>query len=329
MTAAALGRTLARLLTPRAALTCLGASAIPAIARVGREPPTPCPPAAAPLWLWCAGRAVAAAALTRALGEAALADAIALGLVEVDGAIARPRLRLAPVGVGLVPCDRADADDGDRVPWPDDSSLHLLGALAGARPRRWLDLGTGPATAPLAMGPRSAEIRATDRSARALELGRLGLALADRVDVTLAAVDGVGAPGSGWDLITLNAPVPAERAGDLPANGWHVADDGAALLTALWPAAAAAAAPDGVVIVHAVDDDDDRYAPPADLGGALTVARYTPPGTPPFAIYRWWPHRPAARRRGAVALGPGHPFVAATDLDAIAADDATVGADLR
>lgn len=326
--AADLGRALAPWLTPRAALACLGASAVPAIARVTRPAPAAPPPAAAPIWLWCAGQPVPRAPLERALGGPAVAAAEHLGLVELTATLATPRLRLAPVGLGLVVCDRPGLEP-DRVPWPDDSSLHLVGALGGARPDRWLDVGTGPATAPLALGRRGTAVRATDRAPRALALARLGLALAGRDDVAVAEVDGVATADGPWDLITLNAPIPRERADGAPATAWHVADDGAALLATLWARAAGLVTPTGVVVVHAVDADDDRYGPPAALGGALTVARYTPVDAPAFAIYRWRPHAPASRRRGAVALGPGHPFVTAADLDAIAAADDRAGSDLR
>ena len=37
--------------------------------------------------------------------------------------------------------------DDDRVPWPDDSTLHLIGCLPPRVDGAWLDLGAGPAAA--------------------------------------------------------------------------------------------------------------------------------------------------------------------------------------
>lgn len=319
MTAARLGAALRRVLTPRAVTTCLGVSAITAVPRVARDraPPAPCPPAAAPIWLWCAGHDVPAAALARGLGDA-LPLAIAAGLVTVAGDRATALVTLAPLGVGLVVGDRHDAGAADRVPWPDDSTLHLLGCLPAGRRGAWLDVGTGAGALPLAAGPRGGRTRATDLAPRSLARARAGLDLAGRADVEIAAADLLADAGAGWDLISFNAPIPGERAAGVPATGWHQAAVGAALLERFWRAAPAAIAADGEVVVHsAVGAAGDRGAATTLPGGAVTVARYTPPGLPGFAVTRWRPGQPARWVEVEVALGPGHPFVTRADLDAI------------
>lgn len=303
---------LRRVITARAVELCLGVSAITAVpaAAAVRVMPEPCPAAAAPIWLWCAGRAVAAAAVQRALGDAWEA-AVDVGLVEVEGAVARATCTLAPIGGGLVVGDRHDAAGADRVPWPDDSTLHLVHCLP-ARIAAWLDVGTGAGALPIAAGARAAAgLRATDVAVRSLARARAGLALAGRAEVVVAEADLLDGAGPGWRLITFNAPIPGER--DAGADtGWHRAPAGADLIARFWRDAAAAVAGDGELLVHGALGDE---RPPP---GEVTIARYTPEGAPPFAITRWRPG-PERVHTAAVTLGPGHPFVTRADLDAIAA----------
>ena len=320
---ARLGRALARVITPRAVQACLGVSAVVAVPRARAVPSSPMPPAAAPIWLWCAGRAVEVAVLTRALGAEVVAAAGAAGLCAQDGDAVVPTVRLAPLGVGLVLCDLAEHAADDRVPWIDDSTLHLLGALP-PRPPRWLDVGTGPAALPLAIGAGATTIHATDLNPRAIALATRGLALAGRADVTVATAALLDGAPAGWDLITMNAPMPASLTA--ATSTWHRGPD--ELLAALWPAARARLAPGGEVLVHGADDGD-RFAPPAALGGAVTIARYTPGDGPGFAITRWRPDASAVHRRGVIVLDAAHPFVRRADLDAIAGDGPHVGVDLR
>jgi hypothetical protein len=214
------------------------------------------------------------------------------------------------------------------VPWPDDSTLHLIGALAGARPDRWLDVGTGPATAPLAWRRRGTAVRATDAPARP----RLGPPRpgAGRVAPTSRWPRSTSSPApAGWDLITHERADPARARRRRPGHRVARRRRRRGLARDAVGAGGRPGHAGGEVVVHAVDADDDRYATAGALGGALTVARYTPVDAPAFAIYRWRPHAPASRRRGAVVLGPGHPFVTAADLDAIAAADDRAGSDLR
>ena len=308
--AAALGAALRRLVGERAVLTCLGASAWPAVpaAAAARPMPAPCPPAALPIWLLVGGRAVDAAAAARALGPAATGLA-ACGLVVADGGEVRATAAVAALGAGVVVCDRLDAPaTPDLVPWPDDSSLHLLGALPPGRLGAWLDVGTGAAIAPLAAGPRAARVRATDVNPRALARAAAGAALSGRADLELAAADLLAGAGPGWDLITFNAPIPG---GDPRLPVWrHGAAD---VLARFWAAAGDHVAPGGEVLVHA-RIDDDPWPVHAGRPGAVVIARYTTPGQPGFAVTRWVPGAPPARVVIDVALGRDRPFVTRADL---------------
>lgn len=314
---AALGARLGAAITARAVRACLGVSELPAVPQVVAAPPAPCPPAAAPIWLWCAGRAVAASAVERALAPAHVATALAAGLAVRDGDRLAPAVRLAPLGRGLVVCDVAARGDADRVPWPDDSTLHLIGCLPATIAGPWLDVGAGPAAAMLAAAPGAGPRRATDVNPRALAWARLGLALAGRADVTVAEADLAAGAGAGWALITMNAPIPRPTGLVDADSQWHASVDD--LPARLWPAVPALAAPGAEVLVHATVDDDGAGAPPAALGGAVTVARYSPPGGRGFAVIRWRPAAPARRVAAPVVLGIGRPFVTRADLDAIEA----------
>lgn len=313
------GRLLATRLAERAVLACLGASAptaVPAAARA-RARPRPCPDAALPIWLLVAGAEVDAAAAARALG-AALPPLTAAGLVVGDGKRLRATAAVVALGAGLVVVDRLDATGADVVPWPDDSSLHLVGCLPAGHLGAWLDVGTGAGVAPLAAGPRAARIRATDVSAPALARAAQGAALSGRGELELVRADlldgaGLGPdPGARWDLITFNAPLPAAHAAG-PTSTWHREAPGAALVPRFWQAAAAHLAPGGEVLVHSAIDADP-WAIHAGRGGAWTIARYTPPGVPGFAVTRWQPHGPARRELVDVALGRGRPYLRRADL---------------
>lgn len=305
--------TLRALLAERAVLTCLGASAITAVpaALRGRRLPSPMPPAALPIWLLVAGHDVDATAATRILGGA-LDELLALGLVERRGDRLHATAALAVIGAGIVVCDRLETEtEREQVPWPDDSSLHLLSSLPTGRIGAWLDVGTGAAVAPLGAGPRAARVRATDVNPHALARAAQGARLSGRTDLELFAADLLaGAAGTAWDLITFNAPMPSAA----PRSTWHHAP--AALITRFWAEVSThlATTPAAEVLTHTAIDADP-FALHADRPGDLTIARYTPPGSPGFAITRWLPHAPTARRLVDVALAPGRPYVIRAALD--------------
>lgn len=316
---------LARVVGERAVLACLGASAPSAVpaAVAARAMPVPCPPAALPIWLLVAGKDVEVEAATRALGPA-LAPLLDAGLVERRGDELHATAAIAVLGAGVVVVDRLDAAsagedagrDGqgaNRVPWPDDSSLHLASCLPTGAIGPWLDVGTGAAVAPLFAGPRAARVRATDVNDAALARAAQGAALSGRTDLELAHADLLdGAGAHAWDLLTFNAPVPADDP-SAPSSIWHRAPPGAALVERFWAAAGDHVAPGGEVLTHTAVAADPWAAHEGRPGG-ITIAHYTPPGERGFAITRWRPHAPPARDLVEIRLGPGRPYVLRRDL---------------
>jgi hypothetical protein len=305
---------LARIVGERAVLACLGASAPSAVpaAVATRAMPSPCPPAALPIWLLVGGADIDAAAGARALGAAfgALVDS---GIVvERDGRL-HATAAVIVLGAGVIVVDRLDARGETRVPWPDDSSLHLAHCLPSGAIGAWLDVGTGAAVAPLVAGARATRVRATDVSEAALARAAQGAALSGRSDIELAHASLLdGAAAAAWDLVTFNAPVPADDDA-APTTTWHKAPPGAALVERFWAAAGDHVAPGGEVLTHTAIAADP-WAIHGDRPGALTIARYTPPGERGFAITRWRPHAPAARDLVEVRLGPGRPYLHRRDL---------------
>lgn len=295
MTDADLGRALLQAgLAERAVLACFGVSCVAHVPR-GRAFAAP-PPAATAALLLGAGATVPLADARRALGPA-LDALVARDLVAIAGDRARATVTILPAGPrgALAVADRWDAPTLAAIPPPDDSSHHLVAALPERRVARWLDVGTGTAWAPLAAAGRAADVVATDVAPRAIELAGLGAALSGvrldlRVGDLATAVDGR------FDLVTFNAPIP-------PPGG----DE---LLPRFWRDAPRLVAPGGEVLVHAVVPDDLAAHPAAGLGGALVVARYTPPGARGFAISAWRPGAaPAAPRLVEIALSPAAPHV--------------------
>ncbi len=303
------GAVVARLASTRAVCTCLGVSALPAVPRAiaGRGPSDDAPPASLAVWLLVGGATVPADAAARAIGPA-WAPLVEAGLLALDGDRVRTTAAIVGVGAGVVVCDRLDVPDG-AAPWPDDSSLHLLGALPTARIEAWLDVGTGAAIAPLARLGQATRCRATDLSSTALARAAQGAALSGASAIELATSDLLDDAGPGWDLISFNAPVPAEHGSEpVTASIWRRAPPGAALLERFWAAAGDLVADDGEVIVHSAVAADP-WAMHGDRPGAWTIARYTPRDQPGFAISRWQPHAAPRRRLDEVDLDRQTPFV--------------------
>jgi hypothetical protein len=280
-------------LTERAVRGYFGVGSIAHVARVlaRRIDPGPRPPrAVVPLELFCAGRAIDTGAAHGALGLAFHALVEAELLVD-EGATVRAPVTLLPFGPSIAVFDRLDADRRDAVPWPDDSSHHLIACLPAARAGTWLDVGSGPALAPLAAPGRARAILATDVVPRAIDLAQIGLALSGVTHVTPAVADlGAGA-GGGWDLVTFNAPIPAP---------------GDPILARFWAEAPALVAAAGEVIVHSTVAEDPLPAL-ADLDGEAVVIRYA--RAPGFAITWWRPAAPHARAVVDVELTLAAPHV--------------------
>ena len=149
------------------------------------------------LWLWRArdtgdARAVLARlfllespvplrAGRRALGEAALSGARALGLVRVHGATLEPLVQLG-IHAGLIIAGdlefgSADARRRDHSAGPNTATL-LLDRMTVRRPvDRALDLGCGGGYLALRLAAHASVVWATDVSRRALRHGRLNAAL--------------------------------------------------------------------------------------------------------------------------------------------------------
>jgi hypothetical protein len=310
-----LGRRLVALgLTERAATLCFGVNAIAHVPRAlpHRQDPGDRPPrAAAVLWLFCAGRPLALDYARELFGVdfGRLRD---LGLIDVDGNRVIALRALVPIGAGVAVCDRIDTTAADAVLWPDDSSHHLIGALPLARVNRWLDVGSGAAIAPIAAPGRATSIRAADISPRAAELSSLGLALSGIDNVTIRVSDLCAGAGGEWDLITFNAPIPAEAGGPDNEPAHRRAPAGARILERFWAEARAAIGPRGEVITHSWVPADP-LALTAELPGAVAVMRYA--RSPGFAITAWRPGAPPSRRVVELELTEAAPHVVRVDID--------------
>lgn len=233
-----------------------------------------------------------------------LAELVAAGLVEQVDDRVRARVAVVPLGASLLVCDRASRDDNvDLVCWPDDSSVHLTGALPPGRRTRWIDLGCGSAFAPLARPELATTILGIDINARAVEHARLGAALSGIAHLQVEPGD-IAADWGTAELVTCNAPIPEEP----DAAVWRSADAG--FFGRLWSAARRCAAPGGEIVVHCT-----LAAIPDDLPGEQTIVVYTPPSTKAFAVL-WW--RPDALARRVVArrtMTPDRPHVDLRDRD--------------
>jgi hypothetical protein len=277
-------------LTPRALEAWLGTAHLPALAARLATMATTAPPrpAAVALELFVAGRAVDVELVERVLGDA-LADLLADHLLVLEDGACTARLALLPLGGGLAVADRLDAAPAlEQVPWPDDSSFHLVGALPPERVGAWLDVGTGSAIAPLARPGVAERIVARDLNPRAVAAALLGGALSGLAHLRAERADLLADVTERFDLITFNAPIP-DAARDDATPRWRASEPG--LLLRFWPAAAAALAPGGMIIVHAAAT---ALPPRGALRGERVAVVYTPPEVPTFAV-TWWRPDDAAR----------------------------------
>lgn len=263
-------------LSPRGLASWAGTdrlAALPSIlpAHVTREPV----PAAVALSLFIAGVPLS---LERAKNLPVDALVHAKLLAMHAGDIYAPAAVL-PIGPSLMVCDRLDVPDAvDRVSWPDDSSHHLLGAIApNKRRKRWLDLGCGSAVAQLAL-PNLADVMVgIDINPRAVAYAKQGAMLsgADRLEVRHVGVDGID--GVRADLVTCNAPLPDAAALAV----WRRADPG--FFPLLWPAIRRNLVEGGEAILHVA-----RHTIPGDLPGERVVVSYAPD----LCVLWWRPDAP-------------------------------------
>ncbi len=264
---------------------------------------------AVPMLLWCDGAAVPLDAVTTAFGEHAQ-RLLASPLLQVSDGMVQARCAVLPVGEQFICCDFATDTQDNPVGWPDDSSHHLLGALpqAPVRYRRWLDVGTGPALAPLHR-PRLAEaIVATDLNPRAIELASMGISLSGTSHITVAVADGVPAlPPPGCDLLTFNAPMPAP----VTHATWHFAP--VQVLQAFLRAAPAHVNVNGVIIMHAMWTQLELATVQASGGQAKLLLYHPNPSALGFGVLWWQPHQAGTVVIEQRALSVTRPHIDAAD----------------
>jgi len=224
------------------------------------------------LWLWRArdGRddrallarlfllesAVPLAAGRRALGQAALSAARALGLLRVRGSRLEPRVQLGLHAGLLIAGDlefgAADARRRDHAGGPNTATLLLDGMTVRRPVARALDLGCGGGYLALRLAAHAAAVCATDVSVRALRQGRLNAALNGIGHVQFAVSDRFAAlQRRRFQLITGNLPFvisPESRfvfrdaglrgdgflASVVRATGRHLTEGGIAQYLAQW-----------------------------------------------------------------------------------------------
>ncbi len=302
---------------------------LPRIARP-RGWATATPLAAIPLMLWCDGAIVPEAAAQQALNPH-LGQLVAAGLLTVNAGYVRAPFAVVPIDRGFVCFDFNQEDDvatnedlatddktEARVCWPDDSSHHLLGALpcGGAeRIARWLDVGTGPAFAPL-LRPRLAEqIVASDINPRALAMAARGLGLSNLTHIQTMLADGAPTSAGMFDLITCNAPIPAP----VHTTSWHFAP--AHVLQDFLQVAPRYLQPDGTIVLHALLSAGE-LAMVQRQGGTAHVTSYTDvtidetdnkTRNAGFAVFWWQPHRPGPLTLSYRALTVQRPHIDAAD----------------
>ncbi len=227
-------------------------------------------------------------------------------LVERVGTRLRARVSVLPLAHSLLVCDRLDADSGtDVVCWPDDSSYHLALAIPPGRRRRWLDIATGSAFAPLLRPQLADEIVGTDLNPRAVGYARRGLELSGITHGTVHEADlGAGLEGT-FELVTCNAPIPAD-VGPL----WRATAD-ATFFARLLEDVPRLLAPGGLVVIHGALAS---LAPLVEqLAGDRVVVSYVPEGGTQFGIVWWVPDAPARHLVGYRALTPTSPHLTHAD----------------
>jgi hypothetical protein len=198
-------------------------------------------------------------------------------LAQHQGLIYAPN-SILPLGPSLIVCDRLDTPDSrERVAWPDDSSLHLVGAIpTKGRRKKWLDIGCGSSFAQLALPNLSDDMLGIDINPRAIGYARqVRCSGADRLEARHVGVDAID--GARADLVTCNAPLPDAAALAV----WRRADPG--FFALLWPAIRRNLIEGGEAILHVA-----RHTIPADLPGEKLIVTYAPD----LCVMWWRPDAP-------------------------------------
>jgi SAM-dependent methyltransferase len=254
-------------LTPRALGAWAGTDRLSALpARLATLAARDVTPASAALALFVGGARVARPRLL----DDVWPELVARGWIVDD----RATVAILPVGGSLMVCDRSG--------WPDDSSYHLVGAIAGLGAKRWLDLGCGAGFAPLSRPELAPSITGVELDEVGVSHARASCELSGLGHVTVCAGDLASIDTGSFDLISCNAPIP----GDPDPSSWRRADPG--LFDRLWSTALARATPGATIVVHAAADELS-----VPLDGERVVCVYTPDGVPSFGVMWWRPHAPA------------------------------------
>lgn len=263
------------------------------------------------------------AALRNALG-AAYAELVALELLITRGASARTRFGLLPLPGGLLAqpwLDDPVSDAGD-LPWPDDSTHHLAGALTALPPttHHWLDVGAANGVLAHLANPRGQARVASEANPRLLPWLAWSCAMAT---APLAPVmsQSLHAMHGQFDCISWNAPLPTPHGPPpaptttttttttpvtpalttLPATPalsfWRFGQR--AEIVAFLRAAPAHLTKKGTLVMHAAFDAN-AMASVQELGGRAHWLRYATDAddaiTQSLAVLWWQPHQ----------LGPQH-----------------------
>jgi SAM-dependent methyltransferase len=226
--------------------------------------------------------------------------------VEIADGRVRARVSILPLGPSLLVCDRLDAEGGtDLVCWPDDSSYHLAHAIPPGRRRRWLDVATGSAFAPLMRPELAEEILGTDVNTRAVAYARRGVELSAIGHIEVRQADLADGIDGTFDLVTCNAPIPAD-VGPL----WRATAD-TAFFARLLESVPRVLAPGGLVVIHGALAS---LAPlVAELAGDRVVISYVPEGGKQFGIVWWEPTGETRQVLGYRELTPEQPHLTHAD----------------
>jgi SAM-dependent methyltransferase len=231
-------------------------------------------------------------------------------LVERVGNRLRARVSVLPLAQSLIVCDRLDAGGGtELVCWPDDSSYHLALAIPPGRRRRWLDVATGSAFAPLMRPELASEIVGTDLNPRAVAYARRGAELSGIGHVEVRESDLADGIDGTFDLVTCNAPIPAD-VGPL----WRATAD-TTFFARLLDGIPRMLAPGGLAVIHGALAG---LAPlVADLPGDRAIVSYVPEGGRQFGIVWWEPSGAPRHVVGYRELTPGRPHLTYADRVAV------------
>lgn len=249
-------------------------------------------------------------ARARARDTCTLDELLESGDLEISDGRVRARVSILPLGGSLLVCDRLDTDGGmDVVCWPDDSSYHLAQSIPPGRRRRWLDIATGSAFAPLLRPQLADEIVAAELNPRAVRYARRGLELSGVTHGTVREADLGGGIDGTFELVTCNAPIPADVG-----PRWRATAD-ATFFERLLDGVPRLLAPGGLVVIHGALANLAPLVEP--LRGDRVVVSYVPEGGKPFGIVWWEPDAPARHVVGYRELTPTSPHLTHADRRAV------------